>query len=186
MIHPIYLYGSQVLRARAQEADLSKKEELKQLIEDLIETMHNADGCGLAAPQIGISTRVVVVDGNDLAGTYPELKGFHREMINPVFTFESEETSEYTEGCLSIPNVDADIVRPKRIKVHYYDADLQEKEEEFDDFAARMVQHEYDHLNGTVFTDRATPIRKKMIAGKLSGITKGKVRTSYRVKSDKR
>lgn len=186
MIYPIYLYGSQVLRAKAQEADLTQKEELKKLVEDLIETMHNADGCGLAAPQIGISKRVVVVDGNDLSESFPGMKGFHREMINPVFTFESEETAEYTEGCLSIPNVDADIVRPARIRVHYYDADLQEKEEEFDGFAARMIQHEYDHLNGTVFTDRATPIRKKLLASKLSGISKGNVRTSYRVKSDKK
>lgn len=186
MIYPIYLYGSQVLRAKALDADLSQKDRLKKLIEDLIETMHAADGCGLAAPQIGISERVVVVDGNDLADRFPELKGFHREMINPVFTYESEETSEYSEGCLSIPNVDADIVRPKVIKVRYFDADFQEKEEEFDNFAARMVQHECDHLNGVVFTDRATPIRKKMIAGKLAGISKGKVRTSYKIKSDKR
>ena len=148
--------------------------------------MHHADGCGLAAPQIGISKRVLVVDGNDLADRFPELKGFHREMINPVFTFESEETSEYSEGCLSIPNVDADIVRPAKIKVRYINPDFQEVEEEFDDFAARMIQHEMDHLNGIVFTDRATPIRRKLISGKLSNIAKGKTNPSYRVKTDRK
>lgn len=186
MIYPIYLYGSQVLRKVAEDADPGQKEELSKLIADMIETMHHADGCGLAAPQIGVSKRILVVDGNDLADRFPALKGFHREMINPVFTFESEETSEYSEGCLSIPNVDADIVRPARIKVRYINADFQEVEEEFDEFAARMIQHEMDHLNGVVFTDRATPIRKKMLAGKLFNISKGKTNPAYRVKTDKK
>lgn len=186
MIYPIYLYGSQVLRKVAEDADPGQKEELSKLIADMIETMHHADGCGLAAPQIGVSKRILVVDGNDLADRFPALKGFHREMINPVFTFESEETSEYSEGCLSIPNVDADIVRPARIKVRYINANFQEVEEEFDEFAARMIQHEMDHLNGIVFTDRATPIRKKMLAGKLFNISKGKTNPAYRVKTDKK
>lgn len=186
MIYPIYLYGSQVLRKVAEDADPGQKEELSKLIADMIETMHHADGCGLAAPQIGVSKRILVVDGNDLADRFPALKGFHREMINPVFTFESEETSEYSEGCLSIPNVDVDIVRPARIKVRYINADFQEVEEEFDEFAARMIQHEMDHLNGIVFTDRATPIRKKMLAGKLFNISKGKTNPAYRVKTDKK
>ena len=186
MIYPIYLYGSQVLRKVAEDADPGQKEEISKLIADMIETMHHADGCGLAAPQIGVSKRILVVDGNDLADRFPALKGFHREMINPVFTFESEETSEYSEGCLSIPNVDADIVRPARIKVRYINADFQEVEEEFDEFAARMIQHEMDHLNGIVFTDRATPIRKKMLAGKLFNISKGKTNPAYRVKTDKK
>jgi peptide deformylase len=184
MIYPIFLYGSQVLRDVAAEVDITKEEGLKQLILDMIDTMHHADGCGLAAPQIGISKRILVVDGNELGDNYPELKGFHREMINPVVTFESEETSEYSEGCLSIPNVDADIVRPKKIKVSYTNADFQQVEEEFDDFASRMVQHELDHLDGIVFTDHASPIRKKLIAGKLRGISKGDVRTHYRVKTE--
>lgn len=186
MIYPIYLYGSQILRKVAEDADPGQKEELSKLIADMIETMHHADGCGLAAPQIGISKRILVVDGNDLADRFPALKGFHREMINPVFTFESEETSEYSEGCLSIPNVDADIVRPAKIKVRYINAEFQEIEEEFDEFAARMIQHEMDHLNGIVFTDRATPIRKKMLAGKLFNISKGKTNPAYRVKTDKK
>ena len=186
MILPIYIYGSQVLRAKAQEVDPGAEENLKQFVDDMVETMHHADGCGLAAPQVGVSKRVLVVDGNELRDRFPELEGFHREMINPVVLETSEETSSYEEGCLSIPGVDAEIVRPKKIKVKYLDVDLAQREEEFDDFAARMVQHELDHLDGIVFTDRATPIRKKMIAGKLMNITRGKVRAAYRVKTDRK
>jgi len=186
MIYPIYLYGSAVLRQKALDVEVNMEGGLAQLVDDMIETMHHADGCGLAAPQIGISKRILVVDGNELSERYPYLAGFHREMINPVVTYQSEETSEYSEGCLSIPNVDADIVRPKVIKVRYLDKNLEEKEEEFDNFAARMLQHELDHLEGIVFTDHARPIRKKMISGKLSNISKGKVRTAYRSKSDKK
>lgn len=186
MVLPIYVYGSQVLRSKAEEVDPKTEENIKEFIENMIETMHSADGCGLAAPQVGVSKRILVVDGNDLADRFPELKGFHREMVNPVYTFESEETSAYEEGCLSIPGVDAEITRPKSIKVRYLNADLQEVEEEFDDFAARMIQHEMDHLEGVMFVDRATPIRKKMIAGKLFNIVKGKVRAAYRVKTDRK
>ena len=186
MIYPIYLYGSQVLRRKAEPADTDSREELSKLISDMIETMRQADGCGLAAPQIGISRRILVVDGAELADRYPELAGFHREMINPEVTFASEETSTYNEGCLSIPDVDADIVRPKTIKVRYVNAAFEVVEEEFDDFAARMIQHELDHLDGILYTDRATPIRRKLLAGKLAGIQKGKYKTSYRVKSDHR
>ena len=186
MILPIYLYGSQVLRTMAQEDDLSDRDGLRKLIEDMVETMHHADGCGLAAPQVGVSKRILVVDGDDLADRYPELKGFHREMINPRFTFESEETSSYEEGCLSIPNVDAEIRRPARIRVHYLNPAFEEVEEEFGGFAARMVQHEMDHLDGILFVDHASPIRKKMLTGKLMGISKGNVRTRYRVKTDKK
>lgn len=186
MILPIYLYGSQVLRGKAADADLSQKEKLQGMVADMIETMKQADGCGLAAPQVGISLRVAVVDGSELVDRYPELAGFHREMINPSFIFKSEETSSYEEGCLSIPGVDAEIVRPRTIKLHYFDVNLEEKEEEFTDFAARMIQHEMDHLDGIVFTDRATPIRRKMLSGKLAGIAKGRVRTTYRVKSDRK
>lgn len=185
MILPIYLYGSQVLRTPAQEDDLSDREGLKKLIEDMVETMHHADGCGLAAPQVGISKRILVVDGDDLADRYPELKGFHREMINPRFTFESEERCSYEEGCLSIPNVDAEITRPQKIRVRYINPEFAEVEEDFDGFAARMIQHEMDHLDGILFVDHATPIRKKMLTGKLMGITKGKVHPRYRVKTDK-
>jgi peptide deformylase len=152
MILPIYLYGSQVLREKAAEADLEEREELTKLLEDMYETMKNADGCGLAAPQVGRSLRVLIVDGSDLADRYPELADFIRKMINPAFTFKSDEMCTYTEGCLSVPNIDADIERPKVVRINYIDEAFQEKEEEFDGFAARMLQHEMDHLDGVVFT----------------------------------
>ncbi len=185
MILPIYLYGSQVLREKAAEADIEQREELTKLLEDMYETMRNADGCGLAAPQVGRSLRVLIVDGSDLADRYPELADFIRRMINPVFTFKSEEMCTYSEGCLSIPNIDADIDRPKVVRIRYIDENFQEKEEEFDGFASRMLQHEMDHLDGVVFTDRAAPIRKKILGSKLNNISKGNVTTSYRVKIDK-
>ncbi len=128
MILPIYLYGSPVLREHAAEVDLSKadKAQVQQFFNDMHETMQHADGCGLAAPQVGVSERMLIVDGNELVENYPELKGFVRKMVNPVVVEESEEISEYSEGCLSIPGVDADIKRPKRITVRYFDENLEE------------------------------------------------------------
>lgn len=187
MILPIYLYGSPVLREVAEKVDIEKegKEALSKMLADMRETMKQADGCGLAAPQVGISKRVLVVDGVDLVDRFPELKGFARQMINPEIVEESEETSEYNEGCLSIPDVDADIVRPKTITVEYINENFELVKETFTDFAARMIQHEMDHLDGIVFTDHASQIRKKMISGKLHNIAKGSVRTHYKVKLQK-
>ncbi len=188
MILPIYLFGSEVLRKKAEEVDFNnvEKEELKQFILDMQETMKKADGVGLAAPQVGKSIRVLIVDGSDIAETYDYLKGFKRVMINPVVLEESAEKVEYSEGCLSVPGIHCDIVRPKRIKISYYDENLVKKEEELDKFACRMVQHELDHLEGVIFVDKAAPVRKKMISGKLNNITKGKTDTSYKVKLDKK
>ena len=134
---------------------------------------------------MGVSERMLVVDGNELVENYPELKGFVRKMINPVVVSESEELSEYSEGCLSIPSVDADIKRPKTITVRYFDENLEEKEEVFDDFAARMVQHEMDHLDGVMFTDKAAPIRRKILAKRLNNISRGLARTAYKSKVEK-
>lgn len=187
MILPIYLYGSPVLREKAAEVDLSTadKEHIKAFFEDMHETMQHADGCGLAAPQVGVSERMLIVDGNELVENYPELKGFVRKMVNPVVVDASEELSEYSEGCLSIPSVDADIKRPKKITVRYFDENLEEKEETFDDFASRMVQHELDHLDGVMFTDKAAPIRRKILAKRLANISRGLARTSYKAKVEK-
>lgn len=161
------------------------KAKIQAFFEDMHETMHEADGCGLAAPQVGVSERMLVVDGNELVENYPELKGFVRKMINPVVVSESSEMSEYSEGCLSIPSVDADIKRPKTITVRYFDENLEEKEEIFDNFAARMVQHEMDHLDGVMFTDKAAPIRRKILAKRLNNISRGLARTSYKSKVEK-
>lgn len=182
MIQPIYLYGSEVLRKVAQDADLSKKEEITALVNDLKETLKSADGCGLAAPQIGISLRVLIVDGDVVADTYDYLKGFRRTMINPVVLEESKKKCEYSEGCLSVPGIYGDVLRPESIKVEYYDEDFTRKVEVFDKFACRMIQHEMSHLDGVLFTDLMSPIRRKMSSGKMQNISRGKVATHYRSK----
>ncbi len=182
MIQPIYLYGSEVLRKKAEPADLSQKDHLKALIQDLKDTLERADGCGLAAPQIGVSQRVVIVDGDVVSDVYDYLKGFKRVIINPEILEESEEKTTYSEGCLSIPNLYCDVVRPAKITLRYYNEDFQEVTETLDKFAARMVQHELSHLDGNLFTDNVPPIRKKMIAGKLQSIAKGKVHPHYNSK----
>ena len=182
MIQPIYLYGSSVLRQVAAPADLSKKEEILKLVTDLRETLKSSEGCGLAAPQIGVSLRVAIVDGNEVADTYTYLKGFTRTFINPVIVAESERECEYSEGCLSVPGIYTDIRRPESITVEYYNENFEKVTESFDKFGCRMIQHELSHLDGVLFTDLAAPIRRKMIAGKLQSIARGKVGTHYNSK----
>ena len=182
MILPIYLYGSEVLRNENKEADLQDKEGLAKLIADMKDTLKVADGCGLAAPQVGVNQRVVIVDGRELTETYDYLKDFFRVMINPVVLEESEETCEYSEGCLSVPGVYAEVRRPSVIKVEYYNEDLEKVVEVFDRFACRMVQHELSHLDGNLFVDHVSPIRRKMIARKLQAISKGTIQTRYKSK----
>jgi peptide deformylase len=182
MIRPIYLYGAEVLRQQASEANLDNKEELKQLIQDLKDTLVESEGCGLAAPQIGVPLRVLVVDGDVMTDVYDYLAGFKRVMINPVILDQSPKTCEYNEGCLSVPGIYADVTRPESITVQYYDQDFQQVTEKLDRFACRMVQHEMSHLDGVLFTDLVPPIRKKMLFNKLHGISKGKVSPRYKYK----
>lgn len=182
MIQPIYLYGQPVLRETAAEADINDREAVKALVTDLWDTLAKADGCGLAAPQIGVSSRVFVVDGTVVADTYDYLKDFKRTMINPEILEESEETCEYSEGCLSVPGIYAEVRRPAKITIRYLNEDFETVTEELDKFAARMVQHEFSHLDGELFFDGISPIRKKMIAKKLFNIQKRKVSTHYKAK----
>ena len=182
MILPIYLYGSEVLRNENVDVDINDKEGIAKLLEDMKDTLKVADGCGLAAPQVGVNKRLVIVDGRELTETYAELKDFFRVMINPVVLEESKETCEYSEGCLSIPGIYAEVCRPSRIKVEYYDENLEKVMEEFEGFACRMVQHELSHLEGNLFVDNVSPIRRKMIARKLIAISKGAVQTRYKSK----
>ena len=182
MIQAIYLYGSEVLRKVAAPADLSDREGLRTLIQDLWDTLDHSEGCGLAAPQIGVSQRVAVVNGDVMADIYPYLKGFRRTFINPVVVSESETMCEYNEGCLSIPGIYCDVRRPEALTVEYYDENLEKKTETFDKFAARMIQHEFSHLDGQLFTDLVAPIRRKMLSKKLLGISHGKVGTAYKAK----
>ena len=182
MILPIYLYGSEKLRNENIDADLQDKEGLTRLIADMEETLKAADGCGLAAPQVGVNLRVVIVDGRDLSETYEYLSDFHRVMINPVLLEESGDVCEYSEGCLSVPGIYAEVVRPSKIKVEYYNENFEKVVEEFDRFGCRMVQHELSHLDGNLFVDNVSPIRRKMIARKLMAISKGTVQTRYKSK----
>ncbi len=181
MVLPIYLYGQPALRRETEE--ISKDyPELKQLIADMFETLTQADGCGLAAPQIGKSIRLFVVDGTELGEDYPDCKDFKLTFINPEIVEESEDNAVYSEGCLSLPGISENVVRPKTITIHYYDEDFQEHEEQYTDFRARIIQHEYDHLEGHVFTDRISPIRRQFVKTKLTNIAKGKTTARYKTK----
>ena len=178
MILPIYLYGQPVLRKEAEE--IENTPELKQFIADMYETLTQAEGCGLAAPQVGKTWRLFVVDGTELAEDYPECKDFKRAFINPEVVGESEETCTYSEGCLSLPGISENVVRPQTVTMRYLDENFIEHEETFTGFQARIVQHEYDHLEGHVFTDRISPIRKTFVRNKLAAIAKGKTGARYK------
>ncbi len=182
MIQPIYLYGSEVLRRTAEPVDLADREGIAALVQDLKDTLANAEGCGLAAPQIGVSKRVVIVDAEGMEDMYDYLKGFRRVLINPVIVSESEQQCEYNEGCLSIPGIYADVRRPASMTVEYYDENLQKVTETFDRFGCRMIQHELSHLDGDMFVDHVAPIRKKMITKKLANIAHGRVGARYNTK----
>ncbi|MBR6018200.1 MAG: peptide deformylase [Paludibacteraceae bacterium] len=180
MILPIYLYGQPVLRKPTEE--IENTPELKQLIADMYETLTAAEGCGLAAPQIGKPWRLFVVDGAELEEDYPECKGFKKTFINPEIVELSEETSTYSEGCLSLPGISENVVRPERVTINYLDENFQEHEETYSGFCARIILHEYDHLEAHVFTDRISPIRRQFCKGKLTNIAKGKVGARYKYK----
>ncbi|MBO7501709.1 MAG: peptide deformylase [Paludibacteraceae bacterium] len=181
MILPIYLYGQPALRKETEEVEQGEMD-VKQLISDMQETLTQAEGCGLAAPQIGLSKRLFIVDGSELRDDYPECADFKQVFINPEIVEESSETVSYSEGCLSLPGISENVVRPKTITIRYQDEDFQWHEETLTDFKARIVQHEYDHLEGHVFTDRISPIRKQFVKGKLSNIAKGKTVSRYKYK----
>jgi len=179
MILPIYVYGSEVLRKRAAEIPLDYPG-LQSLIADMWETMNHADGVGLAAPQLGKPIRLFVVDGACLGDDRPELKDFKRVMINPRVVEQGASLCSYSEGCLSLPDIHVDIDRPEWMVIEYVNEYLEKKVERLSGFACRMVQHEYDHLEGILFTDKASAIRKKMLQSKLQSIAKGKGKAAYR------
>ncbi len=181
MILPIYLYGNPVLRRATEEIDADYPQ-LRQLVDDMFETLTHADGCGLAAPQIGKSIRLFVVDGTELTDDYPECKDFKKVFINPQLIEQSDDTCTYSEGCLSLPGISENVVRAKKIRLYYQDLDFNEHEEDFDGFCARIILHEYDHLEGNVFTDRISPIRRQFVKGKLQGIAKGRVGAKYKTR----
>lgn len=179
MIYPIVMYGDPVLRQRAK--DVEKGTDLKQLILDMYETMYGAQGIGLAAPQIGKGIRLFVVDGSVLEDD-PNLQDFKKAFVNPVMLEELGTEWEYEEGCLSIPNIRETVNRREKLRIRYYDEDWNLHEEEFAGLKARIIQHEYDHIEGKLFIDYLTPLKKRLLKGKLADISKGKVETEYRIK----
>ncbi|SFF36206.1 peptide deformylase [Sunxiuqinia elliptica] len=180
MIYPITVYGDPLLRKVAQPID-KDFEGLNEFIENMFETMYHSDGVGLAAPQIGKSLRVFVVDASSAADEEPELEGFKKAFINPEILERTGDEWVMNEGCLSLPEIREDVSRPEHVKIKYLDENLEEHIEEYGGFAARVIQHEYDHLDGKLLIDHLNPLRKRLLKGKLTAITKGKVRTSYRI-----
>jgi len=188
MILPIVAYGDPVLKKKAVEID-ENYPDLKKLIADMFETMYNANGVGLAAPQIGKSIRLFVVDASSVAEGEdgdPSCEDFKRVFINPVILEEEGEEWGYEEGCLSIPNIREEVMRKPNVKIEYYDEKWDLYEEELDGFAARVVQHEYDHIEGKLFLDRIGAFKKTLLRGKLSDITKGDVDVKYRMRFPKK
>ena len=182
MILPIYTYGQPILRKENQPIDTDYPD-LKKLVEDMFETMHHAEGIGLAAPQIGLSLRMFVIDGDALADKSPECRNFKRVMINPEILETSKETISLEEGCLSFPGIHEKVIRAAKIRIKYFDADFNEHEEDLNGFAARIAQHEYEHLEGRVFIDSLSPIRKQLNKNKLNKLIKGKTVCDYKIKS---
>jgi peptide deformylase len=180
MVYPIVMYGDPVLRKRAKEIEKNSID-LKAFVQDMFDTMYAAHGIGLAAPQIGKGIRVFVVDGTTLDDVEDDMTGFKKVFINPELLDESGDEWEFEEGCLSIPNIREKITRPEKLKIRYFDEEWNQKTEEYDGMKARIIQHEYDHLDGKMFVDYLSPLKKRMLKGKLTDISKGDVETEYRI-----
>ena len=182
MIYPIVVYGDPVLKKRAEDIEQGSLD-VKTLAADMFETMYGASGVGLAAPQIGKSIRMFVIDGEPMDEA---LKDFKKVFINPEILEEEGEEWAFEEGCLSIPGIRADVFRPEKLRIRYYDEDWKEHEELFEGVAARIIQHEYDHIEGVLFTDHLSGLKKRLLKSKLQNISKGQVRTDYRIQIPKK
>lgn len=181
MIKPIIAYGNPVLRKVAGDIDKDYPN-LTELIETMFETMYASDGVGLAAPQIGLSIRLFVLDANPFVEDYPEAKGFKKVFINPHIVEESGDEWLFNEGCLSFPGIHEDVSRKSNVKITYLDENFVKHTDTFSGVCARVVQHEYDHLDGKCFIDHLNPLKRRLLSGKLNNIAKGKVSTKYKIK----
>lgn len=188
MILPIVAYGNPLLKKKAKEIDQDYPE-LNTLIDNMWETMYNAHGVGLAAPQIGLPIRLFIVDASPFAededlneAEKQQLKSFKKTFINPKILVEEGDEWDFNEGCLSIPNVREDVFRKPDIVIEYLDENFNQQKEELTGLAARVVQHEYDHIEGILFTDHLSSLKKRLIKGKLKAIEKGKVDIDYKMK----
>lgn len=183
MILPIYIYGHPVLRKEAQDIDASYPN-LKELIENMYETMYNADGVGLAAPQVGLADRIFVIDLSPLADEEsPQYEGLKKTFINARIISRTGDMVSTEEGCLSIPGINESVSRHDEIEIEYLDENLEPHTEIFTGFTARVIQHEYDHIDGILFVDHISAIRKRLIKAKLSNMLKGKVSCHYKVRT---
>lgn len=179
MTYPIVVIGHPILRKVAVEITKDYPA-LDQLIEDLFETMYHSEGMGLAAPQVGKSIRIFVIDGKPLAEDEPTLADFKKVFINANISERCGELQPMNEGCLSIPNLREEVMRESHIKISYYDENWEYHNEVFDGYKARIIQHEYDHLEGILFPDRLTPLRRRLLKGKLTAISKGNFEAEYK------
>jgi peptide deformylase len=179
MIYPIVIYGHTVLRKVAEDVDKDYPD-LQNVISDLFETMYKSEGLGLAAPQIGKSIRIFVIDGAPVAEDEPSLANFKKAFINAHITERCGELQPMNEGCLSIPHLREEVNRESHIRIGYYDENWVFHNDVFDGYKARIIQHEYDHLDGILFTDRVSPLRKRLLKSKLTAISKGKFEADYR------
>ena len=184
MTLPIYVYGWPLLRKKSEDITPDYPE-LQKLIADMYETMYQAEGCGLAAPQIGRNIRLIVIDGAPMADEKnPDdmLRTFKKVLVNPVITERSGDEWVDNEGCLSFPKIRESVKRLSKVKIEYMDENFQPHSEEYEGVAARIIQHEYDHIEGVFFIDRISPLRRKLITAKLVSVAKGKTDCSYKIK----
>lgn len=183
MVLPVYLYGHPVLRREAEDID-ENYPELKKLIKDMFETMYHTEGIGLAAPQIGKSISLIVIDASVLEKDFPECANSKMVLINPELeVIEDEAPVVRAEGCLSLPGLSENVKRHEHVVLNWLDENFEEHEREFHGFMARVIQHEFDHLLGVVYTDHIAPIRKQMIRNKLHNLERGKTKCEYRTVS---
>ena len=190
MILPILAYGDVLLKKECSEIKQSYSD-LDQLISDMFETMYAASGVGLAAPQIGKSIRLFIVDGSPFSDIEDEqeedplakgMENFKKVFINPIIEEERGEEWGFSEGCLSIPKIREEVYRKEKVVISYYNENWELKEEEYDGYAARIIQHEYDHIEGVLFTDYLSPLKKRIISKKLLNISKGEIDVNYKMK----
>lgn len=190
MILPIVAYGDPVLKKEAEDIDQDYPE-LKQLIDDMYETMYAAHGVGLAAPQIGKSIRLFIVDGAPFAENEEEtepdprakgIESFKKVFINPIIEEEEGEEWGFHEGCLSIPKIREEVYRKEKVHISYYDEHFKLHQDTYEGYAARIIQHEYDHIDGVLFTDHLSPLKRRLLTKRLQNISKGEISVDYKMK----
>lgn len=181
MILPIYALGQPILKKKAKPIE-KDHEGLEELIANMWETMYNAEGIGLAGPQIGQGIRIFIIDTAQIEDKDGSIDGMKRVFINAEKIEETGDLKDYEEGCLSIPDIRGDVKRPEVLKLKYFDEHFEEKTETFEGLNARVIQHEYDHIEGKLFIEKLKPIKKRMVKRKLEIIKKGMVQVDYRMK----